>query len=150
MELLKLTALDQEDLAVISAHMQDAIARIGDIAYLRREGTFALVANRFVWGGEPASTRTGQRRLTGLSIKRVLGVRSSRVRQGAPEAVVSVLAITFEPDAEGAGGHIELTLSGGGAIRLEVECIEAQMSDLGEEWQTHNVPHHDLDNQATN
>ncbi len=149
MALLKLTALDAEDLAVISAHMQDAIARIGDIAYLPREGTFALVANRFAWTGD-GDSRTGQRRLTGLNIKRVRGVRSSRVRQGAPEAVVSLLAITFTPDAEAAGGSIDLTLSGGGTIRLEIECIEMQMSDLGEEWQTPNVPHHDLDNQATN
>jgi len=144
MQMLKLTALDADDLAVISAHMQDAIARIGDITFLRRQGTFALVANRFVWTGEGEREPAGQRRLTGLSIKRVRRARVSRVRQVARDAVVSLLAITFEPEDQGAGGAIVLTLSGGGAIRLEVECIEVQMSDLGEEWQTPRVPHHDL------
>jgi len=145
MQMLKLTALDADDLAVISAHMQDAIARIGDMTFLRRQGTFALVANRFVWTGEDDGAPVGQRRLTGLSINRVRRARTQRLRQGAPDAVISLLAITFEPDAEGAGGTIVLTLSGGGAIRLAVECIEVQMSDMGEEWQTGRVPHHDLD-----
>jgi hypothetical protein len=144
MQMLKLTALDADDLAVISAHMQDAIALIGDMTFLRRQGTFALVANRFVWTGEGERQSDGQRRLTGLSINRVRRARALRLRQGARDAVVSLLAITFEPDAEGAGGTIVLTLSGGGAIHLEVECIEAQMSDMGEEWRTSRVPHHDL------
>jgi hypothetical protein len=149
MQALKLTALDADDLAVISAHMQDAVARLGDFAYLRRQGTFALVANRFVHGGQPSSDAAGLRRQTGLSINRVRRARSSRLRQGAPDAVVNLLAITFTPEAEGAGGTIELTFSGGGALRLEVECIEAQMSDLGEPWATPNVPHHDLDARVT-
>jgi len=144
MQMLKLTALDADDLAVISAHMQDAVARIGDMTFLRRQGTFALVANRFVWTGEKERKATGQRRLAGLSINRVRRTRTHRLRQGAPDAVVSLLAITFEPEAEGTGGTIVLTLSGGGAVRLEVECIEVQMSDMGEEWQTARVPRHDL------
>jgi hypothetical protein len=143
--MLRLAALDTDDLAVISAHMQDAVARLGDFAFLRRQGTFALVANRFVWVREPGGEKTGQRRQAGLSINRVRRARSTRIRQGAPDAVVSLLAITFAPEPEGAGGTIELTLAGGGAIRLEVECIEVQMSDIGEAWATPNVPHHDLD-----
>jgi hypothetical protein len=145
MQPLKLTALDAEDLAVISAHMQDAVARVGDFTYLARHGTFALVANRFVLTGEPGTSKPGQRRQVGLSISRVRRVRSSRIRRGAADAVVSLLALTFTADAGGAGGTIELTFSGGGAIRLEVECIEAQMSDLGDTWETPNVPRHDLD-----
>lgn len=144
MHMLKLTALDADDLAVISAHMQDAIAHIGDMTFLRRQGTFALVANRFVWTGEDKHRTSGQRRLAGLSINRVRRVRTHRLRQGARDAVVSLLAITFEPEAEGTGGTIVLTLSGGGAIRLEVEVIEVQMSDMGEEWRTARVPHHDV------
>jgi Protein of unknown function (DUF2948) len=145
MHMLKLTALDAEDLAVISAHMQDAIARIGDMTFLRRQGTFALVANRFVWTGDERRKAAGQRRLAGLRINRVRRARTSHLRQGARDAVVSLLAITFEPEAETTGGTIVLTLSGGGAIRLEVEVIEVQMSDMGEEWQTGRVPQHDLD-----
>jgi len=148
MQLLKLTALDADDLAIISAHLQDAVARIGDIAFLRRQATFALVANRFVWTAAGVGAPAGERRQAGLAINRVRRARSTRIRQGAPDAVVSLLAITFTPEAEGAGGAIDLTFSGGGAIRLEVECIEAQLSDLGEAWATANVPRHDLDGQA--
>lgn len=148
MHKLKLTALDADDLAVISAHMQDAIAHVGDMIYLRCQGTFALVANRFVWTGERRQEGSGQRRLTGLSINRVKRVRTHRLRQGARDAVVNLLAVTIEPDADGTGGTIVLTLSGGGAIRLEVEVIEVQMSDMGEEWRTGRVPHHDLGDEA--
>jgi hypothetical protein len=148
MPLLKLSALDADDLAIISAHLQDAVARIGDIAFLRRQGTFALVANRFVWTSVGASAPAGERRQAGLAINRVRRARSSRIRQGAPDAVISLLAVTFTPEAEGAGGVIDLTFSGGGAIRLEVECIEAQLSDLGEAWATSNVPRHDLEGET--
>lgn len=145
MEHLKLTALDEEDLRVVSAHMQDAVARLGDMRYLPRVDTFALLANRFVWTGEAGKETRGLRRRTGLRIGRVRRARARRVRLGAPEAVVSLLALNYTPGADGGDGTIEITLSGGGSIRLDVECIEVQMKDLGEEWPSAHVPHHDLE-----
>jgi hypothetical protein len=140
---LKLTALDQDDLAVISAHMQDAVLTVGDIRRLPGRKKLVLVANRFDWeggGGEKA-----ERRRTGLQFARVRRVRSQKIRRDAPDAVLSLLAIRFTPGEHPPEGEVELTFSGGGALRLDVECIEAAMKDLGEAWPTHSVPRHGLD-----
>jgi hypothetical protein len=145
MDLLKLTALDEEDLKVVSAHMQDAVARIGDMRYLKRAGTFALIANRFVWATAAGEEGPALRRRTGLRISRVRKVRVRRIRQGAPDAVVSLLALTYRPGSGGGEDAIELTFSGGGTIRLDVECIEVQLRDLGEEWPAAGLPRHDLE-----
>jgi hypothetical protein len=129
--MLALAALDTDDLAVISAHVQDAVLRLGDIRYNRRLGKFSLLANRFAWeeSGSP------QRRLTALQFDRVTEVKSQNILQGEKSAVVSLLTITFEA-GELPSGTILLTFSGGGTIRLAVECIEVQMKDLGPAWST--------------
>lgn len=137
-EHLKLTALDQEDLAVVSAHMQDAVLRLGDLRNLRNQKQFALIANRFAWSEEKP-----ERRRTGLHFGRVTGVRVLRIRQGDSDAIVSLLALSFE-EKDAPSGEIVLTFSGGGAIRLQVECIEARLSDLGPAWATAHRPLHDV------
>ena len=145
MQPLKLTALDADDLAVISAHMQDAVLTVGDIRLLSGRKKLALVANRFDWeGGEGEGAA---RRRTGLQFARVRRVRSQKIRRDAPEAVLSLLAIRFTPGEHPPEGEVELTFSGGGALMLDVECIEAAMQDLGEAWATHSVPRHGLDAQ---
>jgi hypothetical protein len=139
---LKLVALDQEDLAVVSAHLQDAVVKIADFAWLPREKRFALVCNRFDWEGAAGGMR--RRRRTGLHFDRVLRVRQSRVRTGADDAVLNLLAVTFDV-ADEPSGVVTLVFSGGAAIRLEVECLECQMRDLGPVWETTNAPAHDTD-----
>ena len=140
---LKLAALDEDDLTVLSTHMQDAVARVGDFSFSPRRRQFALVANRFNWDGPLARTRTsGERRRTGLHFNRVRSARSQNIRQGSPDAIVSLLAITFTPGDDPPSGTIDLTFSGGGLIRLDVECIEASLEDLGPAWQTRSVPDH--------
>ncbi len=136
---LKLTALDPADLEIISAHMQDAVITIGDVRYLKEAGKFALIANRFLWQTQKPPY---ERRRTGLSFGRVLSVKSQRIRQGADDAILSLLSISFTPGEE-PSGTVVLTFSGGGAISLEVECIEARLEDLGPAWETPNLPSHD-------
>lgn len=138
--MLKLAALDTEDLAVISAHMQDAVVKVGDLALnpLRRQ--FALVANRYAW--DEASQR--QRRRTGLHFDRVLKVRTQNIRRDDKDAVLSLLTIGFE-EGDPPEGDILLTFSGGGTIRISVECIEAQLKDLGPAWSASAVPSHPVD-----
>ena len=135
---LKLTALDADDLAVISAHMQDAVLKVGDIRHLGAAKQFALIANRFAWDADQP-----ERRRTGLHFDRVTRVKSQRIRQGDKNAVVSLLAISFE-EKDAPSGDIVLTFSGGGLIRLEVECIEARLRDLGPAWGTERRPKHDV------
>jgi hypothetical protein len=139
MPMLKLSALDPADLEIFSAHMQDAVVIIGDIRYLKQERKFALIANRFLWQKQKPPY---ERRRTGLSFDRVLAAKSHRIRQGAEDAVLSLLSISFIAGAE-PSGTIVLTFSGGGEINIEVECIEARLEDLGPAWATPNLPSHD-------
>jgi hypothetical protein len=135
---LKLAALDAGDLAVISAQMQDAVIRLGDITHQKARRQIALLANRFAW--DEGSER--QRRRTGLHFDRVTSVKTQNIRQGDRDAIVSLLAITFE-ERDAPSGAIVLTFAGGGTIRLEVECIEASLKDLGPAWATDHQPAHE-------
>ncbi|HUR42490.1 MAG TPA: DUF2948 family protein [Aestuariivirga sp.] len=137
--MLRLAALDADDLAVISAQMQDAVVRLGDITYVKARQQFALLANRFAW--DAAGER--QRRRTGLHFDRVTSVKAQNIRRDAKDAIVELLAITFE-EGEAPSGAILLTLAGGGTIRLEVECIEASLKDLGPAWATEHQPAHEV------
>lgn len=139
MDALKLIALDADDLAIVSAHMQDAVVRREDLSYLPGERRFALVARRFDW----EAPDTPRRRLTGLHFERVMRAQRLNIPQGG-ESVLELLAVTFAPAAEGPGGAVELVFAGGMAIRLEVECIEAQMKDLGPIWEAVGKPVHDV------
>ncbi len=146
---LKLVALDAEDLAVLSAHVQDAVLRIGDMAFLPRQRRFALAMNRFVWEtAKEGRRRSFERRRAALHFDRVLSVKATRIRRDVPDAVLDMLAVVFEPGAEAPGGHVLITFAGGGAVRLEVECIEAQLADLGAAWQTRSKPTHDLSDRS--
>ena len=141
MELLKILALEPDELLIISTYMQDAIVRIGDINFGPRSKQFVLVANRFereVESGE----KTGYRRRTGLSFSQVNNVRAKKIRQGAHDAILSLLSIEFAAGEVAPEGTIKLIFSGGGEIELEVECVEVQMEDLGARWPTSNVPTH--------
>jgi hypothetical protein len=143
MDPLRLSALDEDDLAVISAHMQDAVIILSDITYVKRERRFALVANRFVWeNAKDGSRQHFERRRAGLHFEGVLSVRSHRITIGAKDAVLSLLSIAFEK-GESPGGTVLLNFSGGGIIRLEVEFLEAWMRDLGPAWTTTRQPSHD-------
>ncbi len=147
---LKLAALDAEDLAVISAHMQDAVLLVGDMKFMPGRGQFAAAANRFDW--EHAENGHGerknfQRQRTGLHFNRVLSARAMGINQGRDDGVLELLSITFEA-GEAPSGEIILNFAGGGTLRLTVECIEVQMSDLGTEWETQSKPEHDLREQT--
>jgi len=139
MELLRLVALDQEDLAVISTHLQDAIVRVGDLALLPHERRFALVARRFDW--ECSNDEPPRRRLTGLHFERVLHCRTRGIDRNNLDAALNLLAITFA-ETNSPSGTVTLLFSEGGAIQLDVECIETQMKDLGPVWEAEGRPTH--------
>lgn len=142
---LKLLALDQDDLAVISAHMQDSVFRVADLNYDARHRQFTAVVNRFVWEGADRSRKGFERRRSVISFKRVEAVRSLDIKRHNPDQVYSLLTIRFEQKGEGPEGTVELTLAGGSAISLDVECIETQMLDTGGSWGTERLPAHPSD-----
>lgn len=143
MSQLKLIALDQEDLQIISAHLQDAIVRVDEMAYLAGENRFAAILRRFDWTN--AQNGVYERRQCALRFEKVKSARYKNISPAAGEALpLELLAIDYEPTDE-VGGHITLVFSGGAAIRLEVDCIEAELRDLGPVWPTHARPEHPED-----
>ncbi|MFD1702978.1 DUF2948 family protein [Methylopila henanensis] len=135
---LKLLALDDEDLAVLSAHLQDFVLKVGDIVYLPRERRLAFVGNR-VDRRAPGEVR---RRRTAAHFDRVTAVRARGVDRSQPDAVLNLLAIGFTASDE-PSGVIEFVFSGGASLQLDVECVEAQAADLGPVWAASAEPAHD-------
>ncbi|HEY2444775.1 MAG TPA: DUF2948 family protein [Rhizomicrobium sp.] len=141
---MTLAAADAEDLEAISARLQDAVAQVKDLVYLPKSRRFAGLFNRFKW--ESAGRHAGTRVRAGLHIEGVLSAKASRLRRGNPDAVASLLAIRFLPSgADDPGGTIELVFAGGGLLRLEVECIAAELSDLSGEWAARGCPVHETE-----
>jgi hypothetical protein len=142
MEDLKLIALDPEDLNVLSCHLQDAVIRVGDMAYMKKEMRFAAIANRFDWEqAAQIDDATFRRRRAGLRFERVKSAKLHGIDLRQTDAALELLAVTFEPGEE-PSGVLTLFFAGGGAIRLEVECIEAELRDLGAAWRTRTKPDH--------
>ena len=142
---LKLQAIDEEDLAVLSAHVQDAILKVGDLSYMPRENRFAIAMNRFGWEVD-GDDDTHQRRRSALVFDRVIGAKCCQLQRDRPDTVLELLALSFEPgDREAPAGYVTLHFAGGAMLRLEVECIEARLADLGPAWATALRPHHVLE-----
>lgn len=149
MEELKLIALDAEDLTVLSAHLQDAVVKVTDIAYLPREKRFAALLNRFDWqqaDGAAASSRSGNtyvRRRSAFRLEQVEAAQVQGLDLTDKERVLNLLALHFEPGGpEDPAGHVTIIFAGGSAIRLKVAYIEAELRDLGGAWTTKSRPEH--------
>lgn len=140
---LSLLVEDEEDLKIVSAYLQDAIVRVGEIAYLPKSRRFALLANRYCWECDDAA-KAGSRKLAGMHFDGVIGAKSTHIRQNNPDAVLQLLAVQYAP-APGQGGVVDLRFAGGGTIRLEVEMIEASLRDLAGPWQAQARPEHQLE-----
>ena len=142
MDALKLMALDQEDLEIVSAHVQDAVFKVSGLDYAPRSKQLSLVINRFVWETAEGRGKSFERRRSLLAFKRVSAVRSIGFDRKDDETVLSLLAIQFEPNGEGPDGTVEFILSGEASIMLDVECIEVQLADTGGAWETGFKPRH--------
>lgn len=138
---LKLLALDEEDLAVVSAHLQDAVVKIIDMGFLPTAQRFALLLNRFDWDQQVVAGESVRRR-TGLHFERVRAAQCRGMAAAARDGVLNLLAVTFLP-TDAPSGYVLLTFSGGAEVRLEVECIEAGLKDLGPAWGCAHAPKHD-------
>jgi hypothetical protein len=137
---LRLLAEDAEDLSVISAALQDAVGKIGDIRFEPAGRRLTLALNRFRW--ETDGRRT-ERVRTALQFGGVLSARARKLRRDAPDAVVELLAIAFAPGEEPPGGMITLTFAGGGDLKLEVECVDAALADVSMPWPARRAPAHE-------
>jgi hypothetical protein len=147
---IRLRAADAEDLAVIAACLQDAIASLAEMRYERAEQRFALVVERFLWEEAPnRSAGAGLRaRRCGLHFE---GVRSVRVRgldQQRPTQVLELLTVMWEESGErGERGErctVSLMFAGGGEIRLETSGLGCYLMDLDAPRRTRLRPRHGL------
>jgi Protein of unknown function (DUF2948) len=127
---LKLIALDAEDLAVISAHVQDARVQTSDIVWRQGEKRLVVGMNRLDWEQTLAGETSPRRLISVLRFDRVLSCKSRNIDVEAPEAILELLGIEFHP-GNAPGGSAVLMFSHGEALRLDVECLECELSDLG-------------------
>jgi len=140
-----LAAEDAEDLEIISAQLQDAVARVKDLVWLPKSRRFAALFNRFKWE-EAEKQGTALRVRAGLCFDDVLSAKSRNIRYDQPDSVLSLLTIRYTRNGqEDPSGTVELTFSGGGIIRLDVECLEASLSDVSGEWAARGRPVHPIE-----
>ncbi|MFK7902900.1 MAG: DUF2948 family protein [Nitratireductor sp.] len=148
---LKLMALDGEDLNILSAHCQDSVLKAGDMKFFSEENRFQIEMNRFVWEKQAKKSffkkSIPERRRSVLHFEQVQSVSSAGINLNAKENVLSLLAIKFE-ETNSPGGTVELVFSGETnktapiAVRLQVECIEAQLADMPGAWAASSTPKH--------
>lgn len=147
---LRLRAEDAEDITVLAACLQDATLRANDMAWQPKQRRFALVLNRFRWEDETRVNARGKlvralphvRVAAGLHFDGVLKVQSSGIDRSDAKAPLELLSIIAEPNGEAPAAFLTLVFAGGGAVRLEVECVDAQMQDLGSPYPVRRAPKH--------
>jgi Protein of unknown function (DUF2948) len=141
MDLLKLIALDKDDVAVISAHLQDAVTKVADVVWRPGEKRLVVGLNRFDWEAATGNEPRYRRRRTALRFDRALSLQCRNISPKDKDAVLNLLAVEFD-EHDSPGGTVILTFSGGGALRLTVECLEVELADLGPTWTTVKCPKH--------
>jgi hypothetical protein len=146
MDLLKFVALDAEDLAVVSAHMQDAVVTASEVLWRPAEHRLVIGLNRFDWVGAQGHGSGGppqyRRRRAALRFERVSSCKCRDLSPAEGDEVLNLLAVEFAA-TDAPSGVVTLTFSGGPALLLEVECLEAELVDLGPTWTAAACPVHD-------
>jgi hypothetical protein len=141
MEPLKFVAVDQDDLEVISAHLQDASVKVADVLWRPEEKRLVIALCRFDWLSAEGDRPQFRRCRSVLRFERVSACKCRSVNPHGKDAVLNLLAIAFEP-ADAPAGAVLLTFSGGAALRLEVECLEAELADVSPTWPVSARPTH--------
>ncbi|WP_024516757.1 DUF2948 family protein [Bradyrhizobium sp. Tv2a-2] len=127
---LKLIALDEDDLAVISTHVQDAHVQVSDIIWRQGEKRLVIGMSRLDWEQTLSGEAAPRRLVSALRFDRVLVCKSRNIDLAAPQSKLELIGIEFHPDDDPAGSAL-LLFSGNRALRLDVECLECELTDLG-------------------
>lgn len=139
-ESLKLNATSEEDLKVISAHLQDSITQVKNIAHLKKNRIFLVQLNRFMWEDvEKGVFRRNKRVISVLKFENVINVYSKNLNQKNKDRFLDFLAIEtkFLSDKN---YEIKLNFAGGILIKLNSEVIECFLEDISDPWETKNKP----------
>jgi hypothetical protein len=145
---LRLRAEGEEDLAVISALVQDAVAESGETAWMPKRRRFSMLLNRFRWEMADAATRRGQpyeRVRSLLVVDGALRVRAQGIEPGQRDTVLSVLSLGFSGNADG-GGTLHVILAGDGAFAIDVECLDVRLADVTRPYlaRARRAPDHEI------
>lgn len=141
---LKLYALDADDITIMSAALEGAITSPGEMSYSAAARQFTFTASRLMWEKKADSTPTSKRIRCGILITDVLSVKASAISQTDKTAMLELLSITAQEEADGAA-KLSLAFAGGGTLILTVECTNAALTDVGDAWETDKTPMHALD-----
>jgi hypothetical protein len=138
---LKLIALDREGLGVISAHIQDTCVKRVDMTWLPKQRRFLVAGMRYDWVG--AKTGPEERVSSVLRFDRVLKVSHLGLTETNADATLNLLAVTFEK-TDPPAGIIILAFADGALVRLDVECVEVELRDMGLRVPAQACPGHAL------
>jgi hypothetical protein len=141
MELLKLVALDRDDIEVVSTHLQDATLTVGDVLWRPSEKRLVIGLARFDWEGSLADNPKFQRRGTALRFDRVNSIKCRNLDCKDKQRALNLLAVEFA-ETDPPSGIVTLIFADGAALRLEVECLECELVDLGPVWPATCCPSH--------
>src|SRR5437764_8273584 len=129
MEPVKFVALDQDDLDVVSTHLQDALVKVSDVMWRPQERRLAIALSRFDWPAAHAGSPQLRRCRAALRFERVNACKCRSVNPHGKDDVLNLLAVEF-CETDSPAGYVTLTFSGGGKLRLDVECLEAELVDV--------------------
>ena len=141
-KILKLIARSEDDLRVVSAHLQDSIANLSDVANLQKNRIFLMQLNRFMWEDiEKGVFRKNKRIRTVLKFENVIKVHSKNINQSKKDKFLDFLTIetNLMPDNNYA---MKIVFAGDSIIEVIAEVIEVTLDDQGEAWDTKNMPKH--------
>ena len=139
---LKLIARTEEDLKVVSAHLQDAIVNVNDIANLKKNKILLLQLNRFMWEDvEKGVFRKNKRIRTVLKIENVIKVNSKNINQDKKDKFLDFLTIETNKMTDN-NYEMKILFAGGSIVKIISEIIEVTLDDQGDAWVTKNKPKH--------
>ena len=139
---LKLIARTEEDLRVVSAHLQDSIVSVSDIANLKKNKIFLMQLNRFMWEDvEKGVFRKNKRIRTVLKFENVLKVLSKNINRHTKNKFLDFLAIETHVTTD-KNYEMKIVFAGDSIIRVISEVVEVTLDDQGEAWDTKNKPKH--------
>ena len=140
---LKLLALNDDDLKVLSAHLQDSVTLVKDIIFLKKSRTFLMMVNRFMWEDvERGIFRENKRIRCAVKFENVLEVKSRNISQKKKDKILELLSIDSE--VKNNKKELLITFAGNNEIILIVEEINILLDDVGLPWKVKHVPKHEL------
>ena len=141
---LKLIAKTEEDLRVVSAHLQDAIVNVSDVANLKKNKIFLMQLNRFMWEDvEKGVFRKNKRIRTILKFENVIKVHAKNINQSKGNKFLDFLTIETNQMIDN-NYEMKIVFAGDSIIKIIAEVIEVTLDDQGEAWDTKNIPKHKL------